>query len=234
MIDNNIKRLPRLNAILGMLQTKRIVTSTQVADKFGISVRTVYRDIRALEASGVPIVTEDGRGYSLMEGYRLPPIMFTEKEANALITAEQIVLRSKDSSLIKEFSEAVSKIRSVLRYSSKDKVELLSERVFVGKNFEEKITSQSLTDIQIALTNFQLIRISYQTPEGKETERNIEPFAFYNSAAEDWTLVAYCRLRNDFRTFRLDRMKKVEVLNETFEPHKLTMKQYVEKYIENQ
>ena len=78
MKDNDTKRLSRLTAILTQLQTKRLLTATALADKFGVSVRTIYRDIRALEQAGVPILTEDGKGYTLMEGYRIPPVMFTE------------------------------------------------------------------------------------------------------------------------------------------------------------
>src|SRR4051812_46824456 len=107
MIDNDKKRLSRLTAILTQLQSKRLVTSTALAAKFHVSVRTIYRDIRALEQSGVPVLTEEGKGYYLMEGYRLPPISFTETEANALITAEHLVLRNKDASFVKEYSEAV-------------------------------------------------------------------------------------------------------------------------------
>ena len=82
MIDNDTIRISRLTTIFTLLQTKHIVTSTALVGKFKVSVRTIYRDIRALEQSGVPIVTEDGKRYSLLEGYRLPPIMFTESEAN--------------------------------------------------------------------------------------------------------------------------------------------------------
>lgn len=78
MNGNDIKRLSRLIAILTQLQTKRLLTATQLADKFSVSIRTIYRDIRALEQAGVPIITEDGKGYTLMEGYRVPPVMFTE------------------------------------------------------------------------------------------------------------------------------------------------------------
>ena len=106
MNDNDTKRLSRLTAILTQLQTKRLLTATALAAKFSVSVRTIYRDIRALEQAGVPIITEDGKGYTLMEGYRVPPVMFTEAQANALITAEQLVLKNKDTSFIKEYSEA--------------------------------------------------------------------------------------------------------------------------------
>jgi predicted DNA-binding transcriptional regulator YafY len=86
MIENDTNRLSRLTAILTQLQTTKLITATALAEKYQVSVRTIYRDIRSLEKSGVPVLTEEGRGYSLMEGYRVPPISFTESEANALIT----------------------------------------------------------------------------------------------------------------------------------------------------
>ncbi len=91
MDDTNIKRLTRLLALLTYLQSKRMVTAPELAQRFSVSVRTIYRDIRALEQAGVPIGTEEGKGYFLMDGYRLPPVQFTEEEANALITAEPCV-----------------------------------------------------------------------------------------------------------------------------------------------
>lgn len=230
MDENQTSRLSRLMAILTLLLSKRILTSTEIAKKFGISVRTVYRDIRALEDAGVPVVTEDGKGYRIMEGFTLPPVMFTEKEAYALITSEQIILKNKDASLVKEFSQAIGKIKSVLKHSNKGKAELLSDRMYIGKNFEGQITSRSLIDIQMALTNYQLIKISYQTPDGTVSERLIEPFALYHNPREDWTIVAFCRLRGDFRFFRLDRMIRIEILDDHFKPHEMTMEQYGNKY----
>ena len=103
-------RLSRLTAILVQLQTKRIVTASELASKFAVSKRTIYRDIKALEQSGVPLFTEEGKGYSLMEGYKIPPVMFTEKQANALVLAEQLVLKSKDASFVKDYGEAIDKI----------------------------------------------------------------------------------------------------------------------------
>src|SRR6187551_3572224 len=129
MNDNDTKRLSRLTSILTQLQTKRLTTATSLADKFHVSIRTIYRDIRALEQSGVPILTEEGKGYSLMEGYRLPPVMFTESEANALITAEKFVVKNKDASFVNEYANAIEKIKSILRHNTKDNAELLSNRM---------------------------------------------------------------------------------------------------------
>lgn len=229
MDDNNTKRLSRLTAILTQLQTKRLLTATQLAEKFSVSVRTIYRDIRALEQAGVPIITEEGKGYTLMEHYRLPPITFTENEANALITAQQIVLKNKDASLVKTYSEAIDKIKSVLRQSVKDKANLLSERVYFAENELIERTSNHLLSIQFALTNFFQTQITYTDEAQNTTQRIIEPFALL-STQEKWLLVAWCRLRNTFRFFRLDRIDKLTVLSEKFEPHQLTLQEYFEKY----
>ncbi len=107
MNDIDITRISRLMAILTQLQTKRLLTASELANKFSVSIRTIYRNIRALEQAGVPIVIEDGKGYTLMEHYRLPPITFTESEANALITAEKLVLKNKDASFVRSYSEAI-------------------------------------------------------------------------------------------------------------------------------
>ena len=93
-------RLTRLAAILTQLQSKKIVTAREIAEKHNVSLRTVYRDIKTIEHSGVPVFTEEGKGYSIVDGFNLPPVMFTEEEANALITAEKIIYRNKDLSLI--------------------------------------------------------------------------------------------------------------------------------------
>lgn len=228
MSDNDTKRLSRLTAILTQLQTKRLLTASELADKFSVSKRTIYRDIKALEQAGVPILTEEGKGYTLMEGYRIPPVMFTESEANALITAEQLILKNKDASFIKEYSEAINKIKSVLRYNTKDKANLLSNRIVFRQNADNDRTSNDLSTLQLALTNFNLVKIKYHSPDtSRTTERTIEPFAIY-STQDNWLLIAFCLLRNDFRAFRLDRIQHLTTLNEQFEPHKMTLQEYFE------
>lgn len=138
MSDNNTKRLSRLTAILTQLQTKRLLTATELAKKFLVSKRTIYRDIKALEQAGVPIITEEGKGFTLMEGYRIPAIMFTESEANALITAEQLILKNKDASLVKEYSEAISKIKSVLRNNTKKQSQLAFRPNYIQAKYRQQ------------------------------------------------------------------------------------------------
>lgn len=229
-MDNTyIKRLSRLTAILTQLQTKRLITAPSLAGKFNVSVRTIYRDIKALEQAGVPILIEDGKGYSLMEGYKIPPIMFSENQANALVLAEQLVLKNKDSSFIKHYTEAIDKIKAVLGQSEKKKANLLAERTRFEQNMNRERNSNNISQLQFALTNFYLTEINYTNELNKETRRIIEPFALL-SKTENWLLIAWCRLRQEFRYFRLDRITRTNILTEKFEQHKMTLQEYFDKY----
>lgn len=229
MNDNDTKRLSRLIAILTQLQTKRLTTATNLADKFNVSIRTIYRDIRALEQAGVPIITEEGKGYTLMEGYKIPPVMFSESQANALILAEQLVLKNKDTSFIKDYTEAIDKIKAVLKQADKDKANLLADRTRFEQNINRERNSDNISQLQQALTNFYLIKIDYTNEQGKTTSRTVEPFALI-STTENWLLIAWCRLRKEFRYFRLDRIAKLQVLTEKFEQHKMTLQEYFDKF----
>ncbi len=225
-------RLARLTAILTALQSKTLVTATEIAEKHGVSIRTVYRDIRTLEQSGVPIVTEEGRGYSIMAGYKLPPVMFTEEEANALITAESLIAKNRDQSLINNHKSAITKIRAVMRNGQLEKSELLSERIQIRNNKSNERTSNYLTDLQGAITNYRLAKMEYRSLEGKQSNREIEPFAIF-STNENWILVAYCRKRRDFRAFRLDCIEKLTITSQQFVPHKITLQDYFDNCREN-
>ncbi|HLS95093.1 WYL domain-containing protein [Sphingobacterium allocomposti] len=228
MSNSDIKRLSRLIAILTRLQTQRLLTAKSLAEKFNVSIRTIYRDIRALEQAGVPVITEEGKGYALMEGYRIPPVMFTEAQANALIMAEQLVLKNKDASFVKDYTEAIEKIKAVLKYNVKDKVNLLSERTRFDRNINRERTSSNLSELQFALTNFYLTKVEYTNESNESTVRLVEPFALLST--DNWLLIAYCHLRKEFRFFRLDRIKKLEVLAEKFDPHKMTLQEYFDRY----
>jgi predicted DNA-binding transcriptional regulator YafY len=225
-------RLARLTAMLTQLQAGKIVTAKEIAEKHKVSIRTIYRDIRTLEKSGIPIVTVEGRGFSIMEGYKIPPVLFTQEEANALITAEKLVKNCKDHSLTSQFESAITKIKAVLKYSQKDKTELLSSRLQVRDNHKKNITSNYLIQLQSTITNYQLVRIKYLSLDNNLSHREIEPFALYTTQS-NWILIAYCHLRNDFRAFRLDCMKQLEILPVKFQPHKITLEEYLEKCRKN-
>ncbi|MGJ8762282.1 MAG: helix-turn-helix transcriptional regulator [Polaribacter sp.] len=220
-------RLARLTAILTQLQSKRIVTAKDIAEKHNVSIRTVYRDIRTLEKSGIPIVTEEGKGYSVMEGYKIPPVMFTQDEANALITAEQLISKNKDQSLTEQYESAINKIKSVLKYNQKEKTELLTNRIQVRNNRENEKTSNYLIKLQSTISNYQVVKMDYLSLADNKSQREIEPFALYTTQ-ENWVLIAFCREKKDFRAFRLDCIQKLEILEKNFKPHKMTLQGYLE------
>lgn len=227
--SDNISRLSRLTSILLKLQSKSFVSVEQLAEVYGVSKRTIYRDLGALEQAGVPLVTIEGKGYSIMEGYNIPPVMFTESEANALIFGEKLIAKTKDESLIQAFNKAVDKIKSVLRNSEKEKVDFLAKRTIIGKNWQSERTSNHLSNIQKALTNFQVLLIEYQKEDdSKATKREVEPFAIYHNTAENWVLIAWCRLRKEFRNFRVDRIQQLSPQLDQFTPHEMTLDEYVE------
>lgn len=227
-------RIARLTAILTRLQSGKLVTANQLAARFSVSIRTIYRDMKTLELAGVPVHTEEGKGYSLMEGYKLPPVMFTENEANALVTAAHLINKTNDTSLIDEYNTAIDKIKAVLRFGTKEKASLLSQRIAISPAFTESCSSNSLTQIQTALTSFKVLKITYQTGNTEDlTEREIEPFGLYYSLEDNWLVIAFCRLRNDFRMFRLDRIKSLTISEKTFPPHKMTLASYLEQKQKN-
>ncbi|WP_406826523.1 helix-turn-helix transcriptional regulator [Pedobacter sp. KACC 23697] len=227
-------RISRLTAILTSLQGKKLVTASELAKKFSVSVRTIYRDLKTLELAGIPVYTDEGKGYSLMDGYRLPPVMFTEHEANTFITIAHLIHKTRDTSLIEEYSTALDKIKAVLRSGTKEKAALLSQRIAISPAFATKNASHSLTQIQAALTDFKVLKIRYERGNHKKiTEREIEPFAFYYSLEESWLVIAFCRLRKDFRMFRLDRIQSLATTEKTFSPHEITLASYLEQKNKN-
>ncbi|MDJ1469264.1 helix-turn-helix transcriptional regulator [Xanthocytophaga flava] len=233
-MDNDIKRLTRLTAILTQLQSKRLITARKLADKFGVSNRTIYRDMKTLERAGVPIVIEEGKGFRIMDSYRLPPIMFTEEEANALLTAELIIQSSKDSSLIQLFSEVTGKVRSVLPDIILSKTERLEQKMGVSNTYiDQTPKSKYLIDIQKALVDCLVIRIDYTNKAGQCTQRSVEPFAIYSNQYNEWVLVAFCQLRQQLRSFSLVNIDKLLITNAGFEPQKITFTEYLNKAFGN-
>ena len=213
-----MNHIERLNAILIQLQSKRIVKASEIAERFEISLRTVYRDIRALEASGVPIGAEAGVGYFLMENYKLPPVMFTKEEASALLFGEKLVEKMSDNQMKAEFCSALTKIKAILNPEEKDRLEKLHSRISVlnytstSGNFNRLF----LSEIQQALVSKQVLEIDYQAGYGAPaTKRVVEPIGLCNYSRR-WHLFAWCRLRNEYRDFRLDRILNLRLSQETF------------------
>ncbi|WP_034040628.1 helix-turn-helix transcriptional regulator [Wocania ichthyoenteri] len=221
-----MSQLARLISILTLLKSKRLLTATELSKKYNVSIRTIYRDIRKLEEAGVPVTTIEGRGYSLMDHYAVAPVQFTEKEANALITAQHIANQSKDTSFVTDFNEALTKIKSVFKSSIQQKSELLSNKIHVFNWSYEEFSSNALSEIQLAITNLNFIEINYRKANDPNTSfRKIEPYAFY-STNHKWILIAWCHLRNQYRAFRIDRIQHFKILQETFDDRKFNLQNY--------
>ena len=221
-----MNHLARLLSILTILKSKRITTGGELAKKFDVSLRTIYRDIKKLEESGVPIITIEGRGYSIMDGYSVAPIMFDEADDNALITAEQLIAKTNDDSLIKHFEQTLQKIKSVFKSTLQSQGEMLSSKMLVVKSKADEVKTTSLSYIQMAIVNFRVTELNYKDKHQATTRRKIEPLAIF-CYDEMWIVVGWCRLRQDYRSFRLDRIQHFKILEETFEDRRFDLGKFL-------
>jgi len=172
-----MNRIERISAILIQLQSRKIVRAQDIADRFGISLRSVYRDIRSLEESGVPVIGEAGVGYSLMEGYKLPPVQFTIEEATAFITAEKMIAKLTDSGLDESYKSAMYKVKATLRNVEKNYLETIEENIEVLKNPylpEKKSENGHLQTCIAAISGKQILSLTYfanHKQENRETQK---------------------------------------------------------------
>lgn len=233
-----MNRFDRIIAILIQLQSRKIVVAKDIAERFGISLRTVYRDIRTLEEAGVPILSEAGIGYSLMDGYRLPPVVFSNEEAMSLITAEKFIKKLTDSKTQKSFESALFKIKSVLSNADKELLTEIENSIEYTENKflpENRNHQLNISEILKAIVNKKVIHLEYFAINNNElSHRDIEPVGIYASS-EYWYLIAYCRLRKDYRNFRIDRFKSFQINSETFKTKHPDLKSFLikEKQKEN-
>ena len=214
-----MNRIDRLTAIIIQLQSKQFIRAEDIAERFNISLRTVYRDLKALEEAGVPIGIETGKGYFLVEGYHLPPVMFTRDEASAFIVAEKLLEQSTDSSLLKQYQSALTKIRAVLRREEKIFAEDLDSRISVS-SFPNTPTHRGfMLEILQAISKEVKLIISYHAFYNNEiTERLIDPIGIIYYGL-DWHLIAFCNLRSDYRDFKISRIKDLRLTNQSFKEH---------------
>jgi len=225
-----MNRIDRLFALILFLQSKRMTTAEEIARHFGLSVRTIYRDIAALGEAGVPISAEAGVGYTLMRGYHLPPVNFTPAEASALVTGEILVKQFTDASLNAQMHSALLKVRSVLPRDDQDRIGRLERNLATTANIERAPVQADLSILQEALTDRRLLRFQYQgAGKNEATARTVEPLALLYYLGR-WHLIAWCRLRKDYRDFRTDRMREIEKLRETFGVHEeFTLTEFMRK-----
>ena len=232
MFDESPKRFDRIIAILIQLQSKKIVKAQELADRFEVSLRTIYRDIRTLEASGVPIYGEAGIGYSLVDGYRLPPVMFTREEASSFIAAEKLMEKFIDKELGQHYQSAMFKLKSVLQNSDKDWVSSIESNVVIqppmGNLFNENVPNAMAILFKSMADKTQVV-LNYQAFEAEvSSERTIEPVGIFHDH-NNWYVFGFCHLRNDYRQFRADRIEGIQKTDLPFAKEHQPLETYLNK-----
>ena len=232
-----MNRIDRISAILIQLQSKRVVKAQEIANRFEISLRTVYRDIRSLEESGIPIVGEAGLGYSLMKGYSLPPVMFNQKEAIALVMASKMLEHITDDDTQNNFQSALMKVKAVLNIQNKDILEDLEKSISVQKvrvPREKEFANKKMLTIQDALIQKQMLQIDYVSAyTDVKNSRTIEPIGLLHYGNR-WHLIAWCTLREGYRDFRVDRIDSLKVLPDHYQTHdKISLDEYLNTHFNN-
>ncbi|PLX18451.1 MAG: transcriptional regulator [Marinilabiliales bacterium] len=229
-----MNRIDRLTAILIHLQSKNIVTASEIAERFDISKRTVYRDIRALEEAGIPIGSEAGVGYFIVDSYHLPPVGFSKEEASALLIASKLTQKLTDKTLQDNLNSAIYKIRSILNVTEKEFVENIDRHIEVfssspiqNKNIPERIIDTILKGID----KKQVLKLTYNSfSKNEDTCREVEPVGICHYSF-NWHLIAYCKLRKDYRDFRIDRIKNIQLTNVYFiDDNKPSIREYFDNF----
>ncbi len=224
-----MNRIDRISAILIQLQSRRVVKASDIAERFGISLRTVYRDVKTLEEAGIPLIGEAGVGYSIMDGYRLPPVMFTREEAMAFLTAEKFVEKLTDANTFAQYQSAMYKVRAILKTTEKDMLEGMDNRIVVLKTpIQHNLPPNNhIQTILHAIIHKQVVSLKYFASHSQEhTKRDVEPVGIFYLASY-WHLIGYCRLRNDYRDFRTDRIIGLTITDVQFDAEHPTLKQYI-------
>lgn len=232
-----MNRFNRVTAIFIQLQSKKIVRAKDIADRFNVSIRTVYRDVQTLVEAGVPIGSEAGIGYYIIDGYRLPPVMFTKEEVTAFLTAEKLIEKFADNSIDSNFKSGMMKIRAILKSTEKEMLESIEENIEVLsrrpqlKNSNKSNHTQSLIE---SISERKSLNIRYHTFYSNEIkDRNIEPIGIFFSAGY-WHTIAFCELRQDYRDFRLDRILSITKTDKTFKKKHPSVKTYLGKITKEQ
>jgi predicted DNA-binding transcriptional regulator YafY len=212
-----MNRTDRMLAIMLHLQSRRYTRGEDLAERFEISVRTVYRDVQALCEAGVPVVATPGYGYTLMPGYFLPPLMLTPDEAGAILLGAAFVAAQLDAPYRQAVESARQKIEKLLPEATRDEVDFLQDTLrFVARVAPpEPVIEARLSTLRRSIQRRQVLRLTYQARHGEPGTRDVEPHGLI-SVGGRWIMAAYCRDRQAMRHFRLDRIDAVAPTGERF------------------
>lgn len=207
-----MRRADRLFQIVALLQARRAMTAGQIADELSVSVRTVYRDVADLVESGVPIEGEAGVGYRLARGYDLPPMTFDREEIEALVAGARFVASHGDEALGQAAIRALHKIEAVL--PAPLRAVLQSTAIYAPSRIDRPSLS-ALEVLREAIASRNKVSLRYVRGDGQSSERVLRPLGLQLWGTH-WSLAAFCELRGDFRSFRVERMSEVSMLPEQF------------------
>jgi len=210
-----MNRLDRLFGLTTLLQARRYTPAEHIAQQFGISVRTVYRDIKALGEQGIPVSFEAGRGYFLVQGFFLPPVTFSTEEANALLLLETLGGTLADQSIRQHVAAALQKVRAVLRPPDQDRLTQLADGFRLHLPEYQEGNMAYLSAMQSAIANRYVLELTYRDKMGHGSQRRVEPIGlvFYNFT---WHLVGWCQLRRAYREFRVARVQQLTATTQAF------------------
>jgi predicted DNA-binding transcriptional regulator YafY len=208
-----MRRADRLFQIIQFMRRRGVTTAAALADALEVSERTVYRDVRDLVLSGVPIDGEAGVGYRLRKGFDLPPLMFTATELEALVLGTRVVMSWADPALANAAQAALARIEAALPEDLRSR---LNAPLFAPGFHVRQEVLERMGVLRAAIDQHRKVLLDYRDVEGSSTQRTVRPLAlsFWGSV---WSLTAWCELRSDFRSFRLDRANSIDTLPERFQ-----------------
>lgn len=212
-----MRRADRLFEIIQHLRRKPTVRARELAEVLEVSERTIYRDVRDLIASGVPIDGEAGVGYVLRAGFDLPPLMFKELEIESLVLGARMVESWGDEELAEAASNAIAKIEAVI--PDRLRGYMADTALLAPASNQMEPIKCDLAALRGALRSQLKVHFHYTDVLDQRTERTVRPLslAFFGPV---WMLAAWCELREAFRTFRVDRIEDFEVTTQRFRPEK--------------
>jgi len=224
-----MNRIDRLLGILTLLQSKKFVPAEKIAAKFSISIRTVYRDVKALVELGIPVSFEAPKGYFVVQGYFLPPVSFSSEEANALLLTESLVYGFADKSIQHHYSNALNKVKAVMRSSQKDNLEKLTDSIRMQMHPNLVLNFEYMSLLQNTIVAKTILDIEYKDNKGQVTKRQLEPVGliFY---AFNWHLIGWCHTRKDYRDFKVSRISR---LRDTCQPFQKTSHIEISEYMKS-
>lgn len=224
-----MRKAERLFQLLTLLRGRRtVITARSLAESLQVSERTIYRDMQALTLSGIPIEGEAGVGYRLKPGFSIPPIMFNAQELEALLLGARMVQRWADNELGAAADSALTKIRAILPDRLHFEHTIKPEWLLVPE-YSSGENARFGEQIRAAIKAQKILKIQYKTAEDRQSTREIWPLGlvFWGNV---WTLVSWCELRTDYRSFRLDRIMQLETTAKDY-PHseEINLQHYIKQ-----